>query len=793
VKIAVLAPSAVPFSIGGLENLVWGLCETINKKTAHSAELIKLPSREFEFWELIDNYYQFYSIDLNHFDAVIVTKYPAWMVRQKNVIYYVQHRLRGLYDTYFMNNLPESVQTGDKSINPVLEYMKSNPLPSTLDVFFSILFRLREEHKRGLVDNSYFIFPGPFIRLILMYLDNWGMSQNPEAKFFCISDTVRKRVEYFPSGTEAEVVYHPSTLEEYRSGEYKYVFLVSRLDYAKRIDVLIKAMKYVKSDVKLYIAGAGPAESELKNLAGDDKQVEFLGFVNDDAVEEYYSNCLVVPYFPYDEDFGLITIEAMMRKKPVITTVDAGGPTEFVENNETGFIVETDPKAIAEKIDYFADNPKEAERMGKNAFEVVSKITWESTVEKLLSGQNTEATAGNIKRKKLTVTTTFQIYPPMGGGQVRIYNLYKHIAKNYDIEVVSLTSCDQNEFIGPIAPGLIETRIPVSEHHAQAELEKYEKKVGVPVQDIAMLALYEETPRYNDLLKESLSNSDLVIISHPYTYNVVQKHLSNIKFAYEAHNVEFLLKKNILPENETSRELLELVFKAEKECCEESEFVFTCSEGDRTELSKLYGISTDKIIVVPNGVDCSATPFTSYAKRLENKVKLGLENETLALFMGSWHGPNLEACEHILQIARQCPEIKFLLMGSQCNYFEGNDAIRPDNVGMLGLVSEVEKKRIFSVVDFALNPMTSGSGTNLKMFDYMSAGIPVITTAFGARGIDRREVLMISEVDDMAATLEKNRGRDISELAIDARSYVERTFDWSVISEMLLNKLRDTL
>ena len=98
--IAILAPSPVPFTIGGVENLVWGLCETINKKTSHRAELIKLPSKELSFWDLIDNYHQFYNIDLNHFDTVIVTKYPGWMVRHKNVIYYISHRLRGLYDTY---------------------------------------------------------------------------------------------------------------------------------------------------------------------------------------------------------------------------------------------------------------------------------------------------------------------------------------------------------------------------------------------------------------------------------------------------------------------------------------------------------------------------------------------------------------------------------------------------------------------------------------------------------------------------------------------------------------------
>ena len=55
-KIAVIGPSPVPFTIGGIENLMWGLCETINQTTEHQCELIKLPSRELNFWDLIETY-----------------------------------------------------------------------------------------------------------------------------------------------------------------------------------------------------------------------------------------------------------------------------------------------------------------------------------------------------------------------------------------------------------------------------------------------------------------------------------------------------------------------------------------------------------------------------------------------------------------------------------------------------------------------------------------------------------------------------------------------------------------
>jgi len=406
-------------------------------------------------------------------------------------------------------------------------------------------------------------------------------------------------------------------------------------------------------------------------------------------------------------------------------------------------------------------------------------------VRRLLS----ESDSSKNKRKKITITSTFEIYPPTGGGKVRIFNLYGNLAKKHDIEVVSFTANGNDEFVGSIAPGFVESRVPMSDSHLLKQQQKYDKEIGIKTEDITMYYLSEKTPRYGELLKKSLDDSEFVILSHPYLYHEVKKHSTGLKLAYEAHNVEYLLKQKFLPDNEYSREVLKTLFDVEKECCHKSEFIFTCSDEDKDSLCELYDVPADKVIVVPNGVDCSQTAFTDFRKRRENKIKLDLGNETLALFIGSYHEPNIEACEHIFKIAEKCPDVRFLLMGSQCFGLAGMVKKMPKNVGLLGLVSEEEKARIYSVVDFALNPITSGSGTNLKMFDYMSAGIPIITTEFGARGIDRRDVFLVSEIDDMAATIQKYKVYDFSENVLDARNYAENTFDWSVISEVLLQKL----
>ena len=112
-KIAILGPSPIPYTMGGAENLHLGLAGAFAEHTPHQVELLKVPVRETSFWEVIDSYHQFYKIDVSQLDAVVCCKYPAWMVRHPNCPYYVLHRLRGLYGTY-PPTPPLEVARGDR-------------------------------------------------------------------------------------------------------------------------------------------------------------------------------------------------------------------------------------------------------------------------------------------------------------------------------------------------------------------------------------------------------------------------------------------------------------------------------------------------------------------------------------------------------------------------------------------------------------------------------------------------------------------------------------------------------
>jgi len=165
--------------------------------------------------------------------------------------------------------------------------------------------------------------------------------------------------------------------------------------------------------------------------------------------------------------------------------------------------------------------------MGLTGRKLVSEINWDNTVNQLLD-QNLKA-SGKVsisvpsirKRRKITVAVTFPVFPPRGGGQSRVFYLYKNLANWFDIELVTFTNNDQAPFRDEIAPNLYETRIPKSTEHQQQE-RLIEQKVGVPITDVAMPQLYSLTPEYLAALRKSIEQSDFVIACHPYLLTAIQ-------------------------------------------------------------------------------------------------------------------------------------------------------------------------------------------------------------------------------------------------------------------------------
>jgi glycosyltransferase involved in cell wall biosynthesis len=134
------------------------------------------------------------------------------------------------------------------------------------------------------------------------------------------------------------------------------------------------------------VVGDGPDASALRGLSaslGVDDRVSFRGFVDEASKKALYARATAVFYAPWDEDYGLVTLEAFHSRKPIVTTFDAGGPLELVRDGETGLVVAPEPAAIGAALSHLLSHKAEAGRLGENAFASVRHITWDPVVESL--------------------------------------------------------------------------------------------------------------------------------------------------------------------------------------------------------------------------------------------------------------------------------------------------------------------------------------------------------------------------------------------------------------------------
>lgn len=388
---------------------------------------------------------------------------------------------------------------------------------------------------------------------------------------------------------------------------------------------------------------------------------------------------------------------------------------------------------------------------------------------------------------------TFPAHPPLGGGQVRVFNLYRELARSMDVELVTLAPPGGGVRRTQLAPGLWETRVPKSAAHAAAEAQ-LEAGAGTVVTDVAMYRLYSETPEYLARLAAASDGAAAVVACHPYTVAAIRQ-VTDAPLWYEAQDVEALLKAGLLTgPAQATRALLDDVNECEGLCCREAQLIWACSREDGDELVRRYDVEPEKVLIVPNGAALDQLSYTPPRERQERKRRLRLEDRFMAAFIASWHQPNILAAEHLLESAAKRPAIDFLILGSVGQALGGRAV--PSNVQLMGPVPDGLKQAVLGVVDAALNPVTTGSGTNIKMLDYLGSGVPVISTTFGARGLGVSPGVhyLAAEPQDFPAALDGLRALGLSELdalASSARRQIEETLSWSAIAAELRSQIQE--
>ncbi len=145
------------------------------------------------------------------------------------------------------------------------------------------------------------------------------------------------------------------------------ILFCGQLIKGKGVDLLIRALRDVKSDYQALIVGSGSAENELKALVKKyslENRVEFKGWCSDPRIILKKAAIAVTPA-RWQEPFGLTGIEAMSAGIPVVG-FNVGGITEWLKNGVNGIVVKAgDVKAFAGAIDKLLKNPEMAAVYGK--------------------------------------------------------------------------------------------------------------------------------------------------------------------------------------------------------------------------------------------------------------------------------------------------------------------------------------------------------------------------------------------------------------------------------------------
>lgn len=339
----IVCEAQVPFVHGGAEVHVRELVREL-REHGHEAELVSVPFKWYPKDEILPHAAAWRLLDLSEsngqpIDLVIASKFPTYFVRHPHKVAWLIHQYRAAYELCGT------------------EYSDFQHIESDVN--------LRD-------------------RLIRLDTEMLGECR---AIFANARNTAQRLAKY--NGLTAEALYHPPRLApQLKGGPYgDYVLSVGRIESVKRVDLLVRAMADVDAPIRLVIAGDGTQRANVERLAESCEvadRVTFLGSASDRQLLELYAGALAVLYPPYDEDFGYVTLEAFLARKPVITCTDSGGPTEFVVDGVNGRICEPSADAIAAAINQFAQKPASAAAMGEAGHAVAARITWAGVVEKLV-------------------------------------------------------------------------------------------------------------------------------------------------------------------------------------------------------------------------------------------------------------------------------------------------------------------------------------------------------------------------------------------------------------------------
>jgi phosphatidylinositol alpha-1,6-mannosyltransferase len=185
----------------------------------------------------------------------------------------------------------------------------------------------------------------PIKRNFLSHIDEyWSVSDYTKKEFIRLNEIAGSKVKLLSDALD--YYWFEDNDQNYRDD--KYILCVARLDaehgHYKGVDDLIRSYSRVSRkypEYKLVIAGNGSDADRLQQMAASEgvlEKVKFLNSIRDEELKRIYNECTIFALPSKKEGFGLVFLEAMAARKPVIGGKHGGTP-EVIEDGKTGLLV----------------------------------------------------------------------------------------------------------------------------------------------------------------------------------------------------------------------------------------------------------------------------------------------------------------------------------------------------------------------------------------------------------------------------------------------------------------------
>lgn len=247
--------------------------------------------------------------------------------------------------------------------------------------------------------------------------------------------------------------------------------------------------------------------------------------------------------------------------------------------------------------------------------------------------------------------------------------------------------------------------------------------------------------------------------------NLIKCFIPKIKIVWEVMNVNHILFSRLKQKNTK----IKLAIKQEKEALISADLVLARSEVDKRALITV-GDNENKVNTYKGGIKISKQTKRSFPHGNKNIIFIGNLS----------YPPNREAVKIIDKIAIQIPDYNFQIVGNtdkKLIYL-----INAPNIKFLGLTENPYK--LYNKALIGIVPLISGSGTRIKILEYLNAGLPVVTTNVGVEGLDKKIKKVLIAEDDFRKypnIIKELAQNSILWLGLSKRGqcFVKKMYDWS--------------